>query len=94
MSLSLTELERSLRSLRLNYFSTRRDQRQGWLELKLQIAEHTVCVDSRLHGFEQLLQRALAAARSNQLPLSQATQRNLDWMGCDSMAHSGAAPDA
>ena len=83
-----------LASLRLSYFSTRRDHREGWLELKLRIGAHSVCVDSRLNGFEALLDRALAAARRNRLPLSAATCRNLDWLGRETVTHSEAATDA
>ena len=53
-----------LRKLKLAYFSTRRDHRQGWLELQLRFGDASVRVDSRALHFQELLVRALGAARS------------------------------
>lgn len=84
----------SLRRLRLSYFSTRRDHREGWLELVLGFDDASVRADSRLQGFEALLKEALAAARHNGLELSPATLRNLEWLGLDDVipADPVAAP--
>jgi len=72
---------RELRKLKLGYFSTRRDHRDGWLELRLHFAGGPVRVDSRLDGFGALLGAALSAARAGELELDPATQRNLEWLG-------------
>ena len=76
------------------YFSTRRDHREGWLELTLGFDGGRVSVDSRLRGFDQLLDRALVAARANAVELSMATRRNLDWLGREDITEMEATGDA
>lgn len=71
----------SLRRFRLKYFSTRRDHRDGWLELRLGFADGDVQVDSRLIGFDGLLDMALNRAVAAGLELDPATRRNLEWLG-------------
>ena len=67
----------ALSDLSLAYYTTRRDQQAGWLELKLVADSRTIKVDSRLSGFNHLLQHALRAAHDNHLELSPATRMNL-----------------
>ncbi len=66
----------SLSDLTLAYYTTRQDRQEGWFELKLVAATGVMTVDSRLRGFDALLQRALRAARDNDLNLSPATCNN------------------
>ena len=66
----------NLSELSLAYYTTRQDRHAGWLELKLVAGSGAIKVDSRLTGFSPLLQRALRAARDNQLELSPATCNN------------------
>ena len=49
-----------LRSLRLDYYSTRRDQEEGWMQLRLRDARQTLRIDSGLAGFAQLARAAAA----------------------------------
>ena len=72
-----------LESLRLRYFSTRRDQRQGWMELTLKFSASQVSVDSRMSGFDVLVARALSVARSKSLLLDASTLRNMEHLGFD-----------
>jgi hypothetical protein len=89
-----------LERLCLSYYSTRRDRRDGWLELKLQFHGATLRADSRLQGFEALLGAALSAALSNGVELDATTRRNLEWIGMEAATHAsgpdsrGAVPDA
>lgn len=71
------ELER----LDLDYFCTRRDGREGWLQLRLRAGKRTVRLDSRLSGFECVLARAVDAARLCGVELSVATASNLVAIG-------------
>jgi len=71
----------SLRGFKLKYFSTRRDHRDGWLELQLGFADGRVQVDSRLIGFDGLLDTALTWAAAAGVELDPATRRNLEWLG-------------
>lgn len=66
-----------LDALHLDYFSTRRDGRAGWMQLRLRAGEARVRVDSSLAGFDELLGRAVRAARRRGLELSAATSANL-----------------
>jgi len=65
-----------LDALHLDYYSTRRDGRGGWMQLRLRAGGARLRVDSSLCGFEHLLARALFAARERGLELSPATRAN------------------
>lgn len=75
--------------MRLGYFSTRRDGRDGWMELRLDGDGARLSVDSRLEGFEQVLSRAARAAEERGLHLSAATRRNLEAVGIKGMGSAG-----
>ena len=75
----------ALSDVRLAYYTTRGDHREGWLELKLVAGEKVISVDSRLDGFNSLLQRAIRAAQHNHLQLSPSTCMNLS----ESLGDSG-----
>lgn len=66
-----------LRSLRLDYYSTRRDQEEGWMQLRLRGARGTIRVDSGLDGFSELARLAAARARGCGLELDDTTRANL-----------------
>ena len=72
-----------LDALELSYYSTRRDGREGWLQLRLRAGSRVLRMDSRLAGFDQVLGRALDAARRRELPLGPATRANLEALGLD-----------
>lgn len=67
--------------LRLDYYSTRRDGRAGWFELRLCSGGRALRLDSRLPGFETVLTRALHAAEQRALVLAPATLANLHALG-------------
>jgi hypothetical protein len=69
-----------LDALHLDYFSTRRDGRSGWMQLRLRAGDARVQVDSSLRGFDALLARAVCAARRRRLELSAATSANLSFV--------------
>lgn len=75
-----------IKRLTLSHYSTRRDRSGGWLQLRLQGADGSVCVDSRLEGFDRFVARASAAARRNGLNLDPATTHNLQRLGLDPAA--------
>ncbi|MEO8142670.1 MAG: hypothetical protein ABI654_00495, partial [Betaproteobacteria bacterium] len=52
-----------LRSLRLDYYSTRRDREGGWMQLRLRDAGRTIRIDSELGGFVDLVRGAALEAR-------------------------------
>ena len=80
----------SIRSVRLSYFSTRADRREGWMQLTLTGEDpqrsnglRKIRIDSSLDGFEQVARCAAAAVRKNELTVSAATRANFDALGID-----------
>ena len=72
-----------LRSLRLDYFSTRRDGEGGWMQLRLRDAQHTIRIDSELEGFVGLARAAAHEARRRGADLDHATCANLAVLGIE-----------
>jgi hypothetical protein len=70
-----------LRSLRLDYYSTRRDREEGWMQLRLRDARRTIRIDSEVDGFADIARAAAAAARRRGTALSEATRSNLQTLG-------------
>ena len=67
----------NLRSLQLDYYSTRADREGGWMQLKLRDAQYTIRIDSELEGFAVVVDRAARAAAERGLALDGATLGNL-----------------
>lgn len=82
-----------LKGLRIRYYSTRRDRTQGWMQLKLDGPDGTIGFDSHLDGFDELVKRAAAAARTAGLTLNEATLDNLGALGIE-RAGLGSADEA
>jgi hypothetical protein len=83
-----------LDSIKLAYYSTRRDRRDGWMQLKLRAGAARIRLDSRIEGFPKLVERAARAAEMRGLELSTATAANLEALGIGSPGvapHMGAA---
>jgi hypothetical protein len=70
-----------LRSLRLDYYSTRRDREGGWMQLRLRDARRTIRVDSELGGFVELVRAVALQARNRGLDIDEATRANFDQLG-------------
>jgi len=64
-------------SLRLDYYSTRRDGEGGWMQLRLGDARHMIRIDSDLEGFAELVGAAARAAARRNLALDAASAANL-----------------
>ncbi len=83
-----------LDGIKLAYYSTRRDRRDGWMQLELRAGSARVRLDSRIDGFPALVERAARAAEMRGLELSAATSANLEALGIGSPSvaqHLGAA---
>ena len=52
-----------LRSMKLNYYTTKSDRAGGWMQLDLSTGDRSVSVDSRLNGFAEIAR--IAAHRSS-----------------------------
>ena len=84
-----------LRSLRLDYFSTRRDPEGrtmdgGWMQLRLRDARRTIRIDSELEGFVGLARVAALEARRRGIDLDGATRTNLGVLGIELAATEAA----
>jgi hypothetical protein len=71
----------NLRSLRLDYFSTRRDSEEGWMQLRLRDARRTIRMDSELDGFIDLVRVAVREARRRGIDMDEPTRANLEALG-------------
>jgi hypothetical protein len=84
-----------LRSLRLDYFSTRRDpdgrtMDGGWMQLRLRDARHTIRIDSELEGFACLVRAAAFEAGRRGSDFDYATRANLGALGIELAASEEA----
>ena len=70
-----------LKSVELRYYSTRRDQERGWLQLKLRSARARLAFDSSLTDFVVLARRAVAEAQTRGQALGPSTLSNLEMIG-------------
>ncbi|MBO0739185.1 MAG: hypothetical protein J2P48_22030 [Alphaproteobacteria bacterium] len=77
ISIALSELDR----MRLSYYSTRRDRREGWMQLELRSGASRLRVDSRISGFAELVEASAKAAQLRGLRLNPATSVNLQALG-------------
>ncbi len=85
-ALRRTRLEwTQLRSVKLNYYSTRGDRGEGWMQLTLKggggPGGGTVRVDSSLDGFVEVARAAAEAARPARVALSETTRVNFASLG-------------
>ncbi len=72
---------RGLSGLKLRFFSTQRDRKQGWLQMSLSAEDSTLRIDSNLDDFESVVRRAAAAALANDVQMDPMTTSNLDALG-------------
>ena len=67
--------------MKLSYFSTKRDRKEGWMQLDLKAAHGRIRVDSTLDDFPLIARRAVEAANARGVPLPDATRGNLTGLG-------------
>jgi hypothetical protein len=72
---------RDLSNVRLKYYSTRRDGRNGWHELDLRGRGTTIRIESSLNGFGDILARAIRESERRGIELSPTTRSNLKPFG-------------
>src|SRR6516162_1767169 len=81
---------RELDGMTLVYYSTRRDRRDGWMQLELRSGWKKVCLDSRIEGFADLVSKSASAAEVRGLTLNAATSANLAALGISLDCYAGA----
>jgi hypothetical protein len=67
--------------MKLAYYSTRRDRRAGWFQIELGTPGARVKIDSRIAGFDRVVQHAAEAAAVRGIALNEATVANLEALG-------------
>lgn len=70
-----------LSDLKLKFYSTKRDRKDGWMLLVLNDGKGTLKLESTLTGFDDIVDQAAEVAKAKRLPLTDATTSNLLAMG-------------
>lgn len=70
-----------LRSMKLNYYTTRSDRSGGWMQLDLGTGQRSLSLDSRLEGFAEIAGVAAQQAGRRGCRLDETTLLNLKALG-------------
>lgn len=70
-----------LKELRLSFYSTKRDKKSGWMQLRLRGQRGMVRVESTLEGFDTVVRRAGEAAAANGVALDEVSLSNFQALG-------------
>lgn len=70
-----------LQEVKLNYYSTKRDRSQGWMQMVLRGPRGKLRFDSTLDGFPEVARRAYQTARAKGLELTEASVSNFAALG-------------
>ena len=70
-----------LRAMRLDYYSTRADREEGWMQLRLRDTRRTIRLDSDLEGFDALVRAVAEQASRRGLALDAFSLDNLRALG-------------
>lgn len=68
-------------SVKLRYYSTRRNRKNGWFTMHLAGPTARIAFDSDLDGFEDMARRAALAARDNGIATDDTTRANFSALG-------------
>ena len=84
-------LWREVTTVKLSFYSTRRDRSNGWMQLRLTGSGGKISLDSTVGGFEKIAERAAQAATENGLRLGAATLSNFAAAGISVRTEGGKA---
>jgi hypothetical protein len=79
----------TLKDMKLSYFSTQRDRKSGWMQLRVRGDGGVVRCDSGVEDFAHIVEYACRAARARQIGLDPTTVANLKSIG---LAHDVEPP--
>jgi hypothetical protein len=71
----------ALDDVRLRYYATRRDRKNGWMQLVLGSGGRRLSLDSTIDGFDVIARRAACAAIQRHLVIGTATAENFAALG-------------
>ena len=84
----------SMRAVQLNYYTTRNDRSEGWIELLVRGAHGVIRIESHLAGFDEITTRVVREAVARDCPLDDRTVTHLAVLGIEHRLPSGYAPHA
>lgn len=70
-----------LQRFELRYYSIKRDRSDGWMQMTIRGKGRSISVESTIEGFSDLVAIASAAAETQGVGLSEASQTNLEALG-------------
>lgn len=79
----------ALRAVQLNYYTTRSDCSQGWIELRVRGAHGTIRIESHLAGFDDVARRVVREATARGCALDDRTLTHLAALGIEHESPSG-----
>jgi hypothetical protein len=78
----------ALRSIQLNYYTTRSDRSNGWVEFVIRGASGLIRIESSLEGFADIVARVAREALRRERPLDDRTRAHFAALGIDLGAQS------
>ena len=72
---------KDVREIKLSYFSTRTDRKNGWMQLTINSGKLKLRMDSRIDGFLTIASGVLDQTRCSDVSLSDATSTNFESLG-------------
>ncbi|MFQ6022930.1 MAG: hypothetical protein ACE5NW_09420 [Acidiferrobacterales bacterium] len=77
-----------LTAMKLDYYSTDKESKDGWMQLTLKSGKKRLRLDSRLDGFVDVAGRAVASAKSKGLVIDPTSMTNIAALGIDTNGSS------
>lgn len=72
---------KDVREVKLSYFSTRADRKNGWMQLTINSGKRKLRMDSRIDGFLTIASGVLDQTRYSDVLLSDTTSTNFESLG-------------
>jgi hypothetical protein len=79
----------ALEAVKLGYYATRRDGKNGWMQLVVSSQRKRITIDSRIEGFQAIVDRTAREARARRVAVGSTTAANFAALGFD-LAANGA----
>ena len=72
---------KNVREVKLSYFSTRADRKNGWMQLTINSGDRKLRMDSSIDNFQTIVSGVLDQIRYSEVLLSETTNANFDALG-------------
>ena len=74
---------KNLREVKLSYFSTRTDRKNGWMQLTINTGNRKLRMDSRIDDFHVIASKVLEHSGDSNVVLSETSKSNFEALGLD-----------